>query len=115
MLDISTIVWSGKQTAVFGGFALFALLAVLGDSITTMIGLSSGKGYEANPIMRWLFAKIGQSLSAWISAVLVLFVGAAFASVSLNAGIAYCAIIGVAESIRTYLNYRTLKALKIPL
>lgn len=37
---------------------LFAL-AQVGDIVSTYLVISRGKGYEANPVMRWLIGKIG--------------------------------------------------------
>lgn len=39
-------------------FILLVILQVL-DAYTTLVALKSGKGTEANPVMRWLFDKFG--------------------------------------------------------
>jgi len=94
-------------------YILFALFVALqcGDAWTTINVINSGKGHEANPIMAWLFDKIGMYLgfivakSATILAVgfivyTALELAATFALVVFNLLYAYV----------VYQNYKILKA-----
>jgi hypothetical protein len=106
--------WTSEQTVFLAVLCFTTLLTVLGDAYTTMIGLEHGF-VEGNPVMKFLFAKIGQSLSAFLSAVAVLGVGAVIAAHNLNAGYVYFGVVSVGEGVRTLLNYLKLKAAKISL
>ena len=50
--------------AMIINYILFAVFVALqcGDAWTTINVIKSGKGHEANPIMAWLFDKIGMYL-----------------------------------------------------
>jgi hypothetical protein len=50
------------------------LIFIILDYVTTSIGLGCGL-IEANPVNKWLFAKIGQALTTFIEATLYLFLG----------------------------------------
>jgi hypothetical protein len=65
--------------------------------------------------MRWLFSKIGQSFSIFVSATVVIFGGVLISNYNLAASEVYLGAITVAEGVRAYLNYRKLAAQKISL
>jgi Domain of unknown function (DUF5658) len=52
---------------------VLGILACLGDGYTTMNGISSGALQEANPVARWLFKKIGESLTIFLGSTLFIF------------------------------------------
>lgn len=106
--------WTAGQTGILAALCFTTVLAVMGDAYTTMIGLEHGF-VEGNPIMKFLFSKIGQPLTVFLSAVAVLIGGAAIAANNLHAGYAYFAVISVSEGIMAARNYFKLKAAKISL
>jgi len=55
-------------------FALFALLQCI-DLYTTYTILKSGKGHEANPILAWVFSKIGYPTGLAIFKLLCVIIG----------------------------------------
>jgi hypothetical protein len=94
----------------------FGIFAVLGDSITTMIGLGANKGFiEANPIARWMFAKMGQSFSCFLGGAVYLFASLGFYSVNHAAGAVLAGSVAVAETYFAIHNYLLLKKLGIKL
>jgi hypothetical protein len=102
----------------FGFFLLlvYGIAAVLGDSITTMIGLAANKGFtESNPIARWMFAKIGQSLSCFLSGAVYLFTALIFVSHNYVAGMVFTGAVAAAETYYAIHNYLLLKKLGISL
>jgi hypothetical protein len=103
--------WTAGQTAILAVLVATTLGAVLGDAYTTMLGLSKGLT-EGNPIMKFLFSKIGQSLTAFLSAVAVLGFGVVIAAHSLGAAYVYFGGGTVVEGIVTLRNYLKLKAAK---
>jgi hypothetical protein len=52
---------------------VLGILACLGDGYTTMVGIGSGKWQEANPVARWLFGKIGESLTVFLGTTVFIF------------------------------------------
>jgi hypothetical protein len=106
--------WTAGQTWALAGLCTSSLLTVLGDGYTTMIGVQHGF-VEGNPIMKFLFSKIGQSLSIFLSAVAVLGIGAVIAAHNLDAGYMYLGIVFAGEGIMVVRNYLKLKAAKISL
>jgi hypothetical protein len=100
----------------FGAFGCAAafLAAYFADRYTTMIGLAN-KMVEGNPLMRWLIAKMGFSLSAFVVGGAILIGGAAMTNASVYAADAFWGILAVGEGIRALLNYKKLKAAKISL
>jgi hypothetical protein len=52
---------------------VLGILAVLGDGYTTMIGIAANKLSEANPVARYLFSKIGESLTVFLGGALFVF------------------------------------------
>jgi hypothetical protein len=52
---------------------VLGILACLGDGYTTMVGVTANKLSEANPVARWLFAKIGESLTIFLGGTLFVF------------------------------------------
>jgi len=52
---------------------VLGLLACLGDAYTTMVGIGSGQLQEWDPIPRFLFGKIGESLTDFLGCALFLF------------------------------------------
>jgi hypothetical protein len=99
------------ETFLFLGFAAAALLAYLADVITTMIGTSKGL-VEGNPLMKWLFSKVGESFAGWLGGVAVLFIGGILSNYTLRGSEVFFSGIAAAESVQAFLNYRKIKALK---
>lgn len=94
----------------------YGIAATVGDGITTMIGLGANKGFvESNPVMRWLFSKVGQSLACWISAVAYAFVAAFIASKVWGAGMLFAGGVAASETYMVIKNYLLLKKAGIPL
>ena len=54
---------------------IFFIALQAGDFYTTYIILKTGKGYEANPILRWVFDKIGYTAGLAIFKGLAVAVG----------------------------------------
>jgi hypothetical protein len=106
--------WTTGQTAILAALVLTTLVAVLGDAYTTMAGLAKGLA-EGNPVMKFFFSKIGQSLTAFLSAVAVLAFGTVVAAHSLGAAYVFFGGVTIAEGIVTLRNYLKLKAAKISL
>ena len=52
---------------------ILGILACLGDGYTTMMGITAGKLSESNPVARWLFSKIGESLTVFLGTTLFIF------------------------------------------
>lgn len=102
-------------------FAMFVLIAYgiaacVGDGITTMIGLGAKKGFvEGNPIAKWMFAKIGESLTCWLGAIVYCFTSLIFANINYKAGLVYAGSVAAAETYFAIHNYLMLKKLGIPL
>ena|SRR5271170_449996 len=89
---------------------------ILGDGITTMIGLGANKGFiESNPIARWMFSKLGQSLTIWLGGAAYLFTGLGIYTVNHAAGFVYAGVVAAAELYFFLHNYFLLKKLNIPL
>ena len=93
---------------------VLGILACLGDGYTTMVGITAGKLSEANPVARWLFSKIGESLTVWLGTTLFI-----FSSVLIYGfvkpqwiGWAYTAALTGLEIFNTVRNYRLDKATK---
>lgn len=87
---------------------------VLGDGITTMIGLGANKGFiEQNPIARWMFKKMGQSFSIWLGGAVYLFTGLGFYTVNHAAGFVFTGSVAAAEAYFAVHNYLLLKRLGI--
>lgn len=105
-----------SDAAAFGvlGAAAFASIALLTDAYLTMKGLERGF-QEGNPLMRWLFKKVGQSFAAFLSGGTVLILGAALTNYGALPSAAFFGIIGIAESAQAFLNYRKLKKAGISL
>jgi hypothetical protein len=94
----------------------YGIAACIGDCITTMIGLGAKKGFvEGNPIARWMFAKVGESLTGWIGAVVYALLACVFANLNYRAGVFFAAAVAASETFFTIKNYRLLKKLGIPL
>jgi Domain of unknown function (DUF5658) len=94
----------------------FEIVAVVGDSITTMVGLGANKGFvEGNPLMSWLFKKVGQSFAGWLTGVAALAVSLALVNVNYKAGVVATVAIAAAESYFAIKNYLLLKKLGISL
>jgi hypothetical protein len=92
----------------------YGITASIGDVITTMIGISSGKVVEGNPIARWLFGKIGESATGWLGAVGYCFVSLGMAAWNYKAGLIVAGSVAVTETIMVIKNYLLLKKLGIP-
>jgi len=90
-------------------FALFVILQFL-DFWTTYNVIKSGKGHEANPIMAWVFAKIGIIEGfAFIKTIMLIIVGYIVYTVPVNASIFALTIFNVLYAYVVYQNYRILK------
>lgn len=111
---ISSDTASSVQIGILAVLSLTALLTFLGDAYTTMIALQHGF-VESNPVMRFLFKKLGQPFANFVTAVFILFMGGLISAYTLNGAYLYFGIMTIAEGIRTFLNYRLLKAAKISL
>lgn len=96
------------------GFAVAASLALLADAYTTMIGLQNGF-VEGNPLMKWLFKKVGTSFATFLTGGSMLILGAFFASRTAVGGDVFFGVITAAEGFQALKNYRKLKAAKISL
>lgn len=107
-------VWTDGQTAVLALLVLLFILGFLGDAYSTMIGLQHGY-IEQNRLSKWLFAKIGQSLTVFIEGTLVLFIGGTIAAHRLGAGYLYFGIVGGLEMVQALRNYLKLRKAKISL
>jgi hypothetical protein len=105
---------SDAQVGVVALLCLVTVLSLLADAYTTMIGLEHGM-VEGNPIMKWLFKKVGLSFATFLSSAVVLFIGGFLSNFGLEYSDAYFGIVAAGEGIRALLNYRKLKALKISL
>ena len=89
---------------------IFILLQFL-DFWTTYNVIKSGKGHEGNPIMAWVFAKIGIIGGfAFIKTVMLIIVGYIVYTVPVNASIFALTIFNVLYAYVVYQNYRILKA-----
>lgn len=94
----------------------YILLAVFialqfGDAWTTINVIKSGKGHEGNPIMAWLFAKIGMYLSFVVAkSATILAVGfIVYTSPELASTLALV-VFNLLYVYVVYQNYRILKA-----
>lgn len=96
------------------GAAAFASVALLADAYLTMKGLEHGF-QESNPLLRYLFKKVGQSFTVFLSGGVVLIIGAAITNYGATPAIAFFGVIGAAETAQAFLNYRKLKKTKVNL
>lgn len=102
-------------------FAMFLVIvcgifACLGDSITTMIGLTAGKGFiEANPLASWLFKKVGEDLACFISSAAVLFISLGIGAHWYWPGMFFAGVVAAGETFFTVKNYLLMKKLGISL
>jgi hypothetical protein len=98
---------------VLGSAAAF-VAAYLADRYTTMVGLAN-KMVEGNPLMRWLIAKMGFSLSAFAVGGAILVGGIALTNVGIAQTCAFYGIIAAGEAVVAVRNYLKLKSAKISL
>jgi hypothetical protein len=104
MIDNMT---DGQQLALFILVGA-SLAAGLADYVTTAIGL--GKGFkEINPINKFLFAKIGQPLTAFIELALMIFTPMLLSTFSPVAGFVSAIGFLALESFNAIRNYRLIK------
>jgi hypothetical protein len=89
---------------------IFVLLQFL-DFWTTYNVINSGKGHEGNPIMAWIFAKIG-IIEGFVlmKTASILAVGFIVYTVPVNASIFALTIFNVLYAYVVYQNYRILKS-----
>lgn len=106
--------WTNVQVGIAAGLCLTALLTALADGYTTMIGIQHGDA-EKNKTVKWLFAKLGQQLTLFLTTGAVLFAGAIILAHSRVAGYTYFGVMTAVRGIRAFLNYRLLKKQKISL
>ena len=111
---ISSGAASAPQLGLLAALCATSLLTFLGDGYTTSVGLANGLT-EGNPVSRWLFKKIGQSLTLFIEAVALLFSIGAISNYDLNASYVFAGIITAGEAAMCVRNYLTLKKAKISL
>ena len=94
-------------------YILFAVFVALqfGDAWTTINVIKSGKGHEANPIMAWLFDKIGMYLGFVIAkSATILAVGfIVYTAIELAATFALV-VFNLVYGYVVYQNYKILKA-----
>ena len=109
MTDISTAQGFGVM-----GCALFAAAAVVADGYTTAIGLQHGL-VEGNPVMRWLFKKVGTAFSTFLVGGTVLIAGAFWTNFGAGPAELFYGGIGAGLAFQSFLNYRKLKKAKISL
>lgn len=105
---------SGAAQGYLFAEAAYACLAAVADQYTTMIGLQHGLT-EMNPINKFLFAKIGQPLTAFIEGVAMLFSGIGLSVWSPKAAFVFFGIIAAEETAMAVRNYLLLKKSKISL
>ena len=106
---------AGPWLELFGVLTV-GLLAIIADGITTMIGLGANKGFvEGNPIARWMFSKVGQSLTIWLGGVAYLLIGLIIGTKVWAAGMVYAGIVAAGEIYFAVHNYLLLKKLGIKL
>lgn len=96
-----------KESLAFLLLYAYLLAACLGDVYYTSIGLSKG-GREGNPINRWLFAKLGQAVTAFLEIAAVTFTGVFIASQSMPLAFGYFAGLAVLETSMVYRNRKFL-------
>lgn len=96
------------------GTAFAALVAIIGDYYTSMIGMQHGF-VEGNPINRWLFSKISQPLTVFLEAAGICWAGAFLTDYGAHVAEIFFGGVAIAEGIRALLNYKKLKAAKISL
>jgi hypothetical protein len=94
----------------------YGVVAIIADGITTMIGLGANKGFiEGNPIARWMFAKVGESLTVWLGGAAYLFAGLIIGTHNWAAGMVYTGLVAAAETYFAIHNYLLMKKLGIKL
>lgn len=92
----------------------FGIFACVGDSITTITGLTAGKGFrEANPIARWMFEKVGQTFAGFLTTGAYAIIAGFIASKNWGAGMFFAGAIAATETYMTIKNYLLLKKLGI--
>ena len=106
--------WTNAQVGIAAGLCLSTLLTSLADGYTTMIGTQHGD-VEKNPLIKWLFAKLGQQLTLFLTTGAELFAGAIVLAHSRAAGYTVFGALTAVRGIRAFLNYRLLKKQKISL
>lgn len=103
---------SAAQVALFF-LAAYAIVASLGDSWTTALGLSGGME-EMNPINKFLFAKIGQPLTTFLEIVAIIITSMLMSMESPTGSFIYLGVIAALETSMVIRNYLLLKKAKIP-
>ena len=106
--------WTNLQVAGLAALTLTTVLTALADGYTTMIGIEHGDS-EKNPLIKWLFSKLGQQLTLFLTTGAVIFGGAIIAAHSMAGGFTYFGVMTVGRGLRAFLNYRLLKKQKISL
>ena len=107
-----------SDAAAFGvlGAAAFFSVSYLTDCYTTAIGLQHGfqeGGFVTKNLMKlkWLNLQLGQCLIGGT----VLFVGALFSNYGAAPAAAFFGLVGAAEAVQAFRNYRMLKKSNISL
>lgn len=103
------------MTLLFFLLMALALGLHVGDYVVTMKSITEFGAKEANPVMRFLFNKLGMPVTTFLGAAAVLVIGCVFASQGPEYGAAYAGITSVGEAvvlIRGYLLYKKLKVKK---
>lgn len=99
---------TAAQAWVLFGLMGAAVVAVILDYISTVKGLAAGLK-EGNPLMRWLFTKIGQPASAFVSVVVVLAVALPLSTWHAYPDMMFCGAVAGTEFLMFYRNSKLLK------
>jgi hypothetical protein len=94
----------------FGVFSTIGLMigAQVADYITTVKGMDKGL-VEGNPIMKWLFSKIGVAASSFVSMLVTIFTSLLILNFAGFApAITFAAIVAAGETYQAISNYRKL-------
>lgn len=89
---------------LFGLMYAWMAFAIIADYISTVKGMDKGMT-EANPIARWMFKKVGISLTTFIGGAAATFIGCIFGSQGLLYGAVFYGIVAAAETIVATRNY----------
>ena len=106
--------WTNLQVAGLAVLTLTTVLTALADGYTTEVGIEHGDA-EKTKVVKWLFSKLGQQLTLFLTTGAVIFGGAIIAAHSMAGGFTYFGAMTITRGIRAFLNYRLLKKQKISL
>ena len=106
--------WTNIQVGAAAGLCLTTLLTALADGYTTEVGTEHGDA-EKSAIVKWLFAKLGQQLTLFLTTGLVLFTGAVILAHSRVAGYTFFGAMTAVRGYRALKNYLLLRKQKVSL